>query len=257
MKVFCIGDIVSQTGRKMIHSHLKKVVTTHDVDLVIANGENLAHGRGITRKIYEEMSAIDVFTMGNHTWNCKDVVPLMTYRKNIIRPANFWYGCPGNGSTIVTTKSGQKVGIINIIGRTFMDPCDSPFKAVDREVKALSKKVNFIFVDFHAEATSEKMAMGWYLDGRVSAVFGTHTHVQTADEMILPKGTGYITDVGMTGPVYSVLGMDRDVVIDRFITGMPQKFEVAEGRAQLCGCIFEIDNKTHKAIGVERVFIRE
>lgn len=257
MKVLCIGDIVGQTGRKIIHSHLKKVVADNNIDLVIANGENLAHGHSITRKVYDEMSAIDVFTMGNHTWDNKEALPLLTYKKNIIRPANFSSACPGKGSTIVTTRKGQKVGIVNVIGRIFMEPSECPFKAAEREIRSLAKQVNFIFVDFHAEATSEKVAMGWHLDGRVSAVFGTHTHVQTADDTILPKGTGYITDLGMTGPVYSVLGMERDIVIDRFTTGMHQRLEVADGRAQLCGCIFEVDNKTHKTVSTQRIFIKE
>ncbi len=257
MKVLCIGDIVGQTGRKMIHSHLKKIVKDNEIDLVIANGENLAHGRGITRNTYEEMSMIDVFTTGNHIWDNPEAQPLLTYRKNLIRPANMWSGCPGSGSTVVAAANGLKVGVINIVGRTFMENVDCPFKAADREIRALSKKVNYIIVDFHAEATSEKMAMAWHLDGRVSAIFGTHTHVQTADDTILPHGTGYITDVGMTGPVYSVLGMERKSAIDRFMTGMHQRLEVADGRAQLSGCIFEIDNKTHKTVSTQRIFIKE
>ncbi|MCX7714391.1 MAG: TIGR00282 family metallophosphoesterase [Clostridia bacterium] len=258
MKILCIGDIVGQTGRGMLYKCLPDMIKGKKIDVVIGNGENAAHGNGITKKVYEELCGIgiNVITMGNHTWGNKEVIPLLHYNENIIRPANFDKSCPGKGSVIIYA-SGKKIGIINIIGRTYMMPSDSPFAAVDAEIEKLKAETNIIFVDFHAEATSEKIAMGWYLDGRVSAVFGTHTHVQTADEVILTNGTGYITDLGMTGPIYSVLGMDRKVVISRFIDGMPQKFEIAEGKGQFCGAVFDVDEGSGKCTNVERIWIRE
>lgn len=257
MKILAIGDVVSQTGRKMIFEVLELLRPT--VDLVIANCENAAHGKGITFPVYNELSrsGIDIFTLGNHTWGCPDIVNVLKYNDNIIRPANFEGDCPGNGYAIATAANGYKVGVINLIGRTYMQPAANPFFTADKCIKVLSEKTNIILVDFHAEATSEKTALGYYLDGRVSAVFGTHTHVQTADDAILPKGTGYITDLGMTGPVCSVLGTNKDIVIQRFLDGRPQKFEVTSGRGQFCGCIFEIDEKTGKTISTERVFIKQ
>lgn len=257
MRILCIGDIVSRSGREMLRTHLNPIRTHKNIDLVIANAENASHGRGITRNVYEELTkyGIDGFTMGNHTWGCKDVITLFRYQNNIIRPLNYSGDCPGRGSMLLTAKSRRKVGIINLLGRIYMDPCESPFLYVEKEIERLRRETNMILVDFHAEATSEKQAMGWFLDGRVSAVFGTHTHVQTADETILPKGTGYITDLGMTGPVYSVLGMDRQIIIDRFLNGMPGKFEIADGKGRLSGCIFELDEKNGKTVAVERIHI--
>lgn len=245
MKIFCVGDVVSRVGREMLHNHLRRIIEEYDISLTIINGENLSHGRGMSRRTYEEMMdcGVDGFTLGNHSWDCKDISKLMMYNKNIIRPANFSSRCPGKGSMLLTARNGLRVGVINLSGQTYMNPCSCPFESAEREIKSLKKETDIILVDFHAEATSEKQAMGWYLDGKVSAVFGTHTHVQTSDEMILPSGTGYITDLGMTGAVFSILGMERKPVIERFITGMPQKFNVAEGAGRLCGCIFDINNK--------------
>ncbi|MCC8168948.1 MAG: TIGR00282 family metallophosphoesterase, partial [Oscillospiraceae bacterium] len=243
MKILCIGDVVSRVGRDMLFRFVDELKYKKSLDLVIANGENATHGRGLARNAYNEMmcAGIDGITMGNHTWGAKEIVSIMKYEKNVIRPANYTGSCPGEGSMILTSKSGVKVGIINIIGRVYMDPAESPFEVVLEEIEKLKQSVQIILVDFHAEATSEKEAMGQFLDGKVSAVFGTHTHVQTADEMILPNGTGYITDLGMTGPIYSVLGMSSKIIIDRFLTSLPQKFEIAEAKGQLCGCIFDID----------------
>ena len=245
MKVLCIGDVVSRPGREMLYNKLDEVVKKHDIFLTLINGENLSHGRGISRKTYDEMISlgVDGITLGNHTWNCKDVVNLLSYNKNIIRPSNFSKSCPGKGSMVLTGRGGEKVGVINLIGRTYMESADCPFEAAEREIKKIKNETNIIFVDFHAEATSEKQAMGWFLDGKVSAVYGTHTHVQTSDEVILPKGTGYITDLGMTGAFYSVLGMERQPVIEKFITGMPSKFSVADGISRFCGCVFDINEK--------------
>ncbi|MBE7044578.1 MAG: TIGR00282 family metallophosphoesterase [Ruminococcaceae bacterium] len=257
MKILAIGDIVSQVGRKTVEEMLDSL--SSKVDFVIANAENAAHGKGLTKPIYEELCryGVDGITLGNHCWGCPDIANVLRHQKNIIRPANFEGNCPGCGSMLLTAKNGVSVGVINLIGRTYMKPAASPFFAADKLVDALSKKTKIILVDFHAEATSEKIAMAHYLDGRVSAVFGTHTHVQTADEMIFPKGCGYITDLGMCGAVHSVLGMEKKNVIQSFLDGMPQRFEVANGRGQFCGCIFEIDEETGKCVGVERIFDRK
>lgn len=256
MKILTIGDIVAQTGRKTVFEVLELLRPT--VDLVIANCENAAHGKGMTRPVYNELSraGIDVFTMGNHTWGCPDIVNVLEYNDNVIRPANYEGDCPGCGTCVVTAYNGYKVGVINLVGRTYMQPAANPFLAADKQIERLKERTNIIFVDFHAEATSEKMAFGYYLDGKVSAVFGTHTHVQTADDTILPKGTGYITDLGMTGASCSVLGVDKDLIIRRFLDGRPQRFEVAVGKGQFCGCIFEVDENTGKTVSTERVFIR-
>lgn len=259
MKILCIGDVVSRVGRDMLYKYVNYLKYSKDIDLVIANGENSSHGRGMTRRTYKEMTdaGVDGFTMGNHTWGAKEVIDIMKYEDNVIRPANYSGSCPGKGSMILRTKNGTKVGIINLIGRTYMDPSDSPFSRAIVEIEKIKKDTNIILVDFHAEATSEKEAMGYYLDGKVSAVFGTHTHVQTADEQILQNGTGYITDLGMTGPSESVLGMSKTIIMRRFVECMPQKFEIAQGKGQFCGVIFEIDEKSGKCVSLERLFIRE
>ena len=256
MKIFCIGDIVGAPGRQIIKNSIDRIIRENGIDFTIANGENLSHGRGINRNAYEEMmkAGIDAFTLGNHAWDHKDSQMLLMYRDNVIRPANFAKGCPGKGSMVIKAKNGVRVGIINLSGRVYMNSCGCPFETADAEIEKLKKVSDIILVDFHAEATSEKIALGWYLDGRVSAVFGTHTHVQTADETILPGGTGYITDLGMTGPVYSVLGMDRKPVIEKFLTGMPHNFTIADGSARLCGCIFEFDS-SGKTTDIKRVSI--
>ena len=256
MKILAIGDVVSQVGRNMVFEVLELI--RYKVDFIIANCENAAHGRGMTKPVYEELcrSGIDIFTMGNHTWGCPDIVKVMKYSDNVIRPANFEGDCPGEGYAIKLAKNGVRVGVINLIGRTYMQPAENPFFTADKCIERIKSKCDIIMVDFHAEATSEKIALGYYLDGKVSTVFGTHTHVQTADDTVLPKGTGYITDLGMTGPVHSVLGMNKDIIIERFLNGLPQKFDVATGRGQFCGCIFEIDETTGKTVSTERIYIR-
>lgn len=260
MKILCIGDVVSRTGRDMLFKYVDDLKYQKEIDLVIANGENSNHGRGMTRICYDEMkrAGVDVFTMGNHVWGAKDVIDIMENEGDVIRPANLWSEAPGCGSVTVTAANGVKVGIINLLGRVDMQlPCDSPFEAALREIKKLSAKASVIIVDFHAEVTSEKMAMGYFLDGKVSAVFGTHTHIQTADEKILSGGTGYITDLGMTGPADSVLGMNKTIIVNRFVTGMPQRFEIAAGKGQFCGCIFTVDENTGSCTAVERLFFYE
>lgn len=257
MKILCIGDVVSRIGRDMLFKYVDELKYQKNIDLVLANGENSNHGRGMTHTTFNEMTraGVDCFTMGNHTWGAKDVIRLMQ-EEHVIRPANYSGTVPGKGSMLIRTKNGDCIGVINLIGRTYMDPADSPFDAALREIEELKKSTNTIIVDFHAEATSEKEAMGFFLDGKVSAVFGTHTHVQTADEQILPGGTGYITDLGMTGAYNSVLGMDKHIILNRFVNGMPGKFELATGKGQFCGCIFDID-ANGKYTDIERVYIRE
>lgn len=257
MKVLAVGDIVGNPGYEIIKDYLAGIKKELGIDLCIANGENAAaSGNGITRAIAHGLfdNGVDVITMGNHVWNKRDIFRLFSDGESIIRPANYPAGTPGSGHVIVGI-NGKKAAVINVMGRVYLDDLDCPFRAVDEEIKIVSKITNIIIVDFHAEATSEKLAMGWYLDGKVSAVYGTHTHVQTADERILPKGTAYITDIGMTGPYDSILGVKKEIIIDRFITHMPQKFEVAEGSAQFNGVVIDIDETTGKANSIHRVIL--
>lgn len=255
MKILTIGDIFGRVGRDSVFEALENL--RDKVDFIIANAENAAHGKGLTRPVFGQLknAGIHAFTTGNHVWGCPDIESVMRYNDEVIRPANFEGDVPGKGSIIMTAKNGVRIGIINLIGRTYMQcVASSPFFAADNEIEAMKDKADIILVDFHAEATSEKMALGYYLDGRVSAVFGTHTHVQTADEKILPCGTGFITDLGMTGPSCSVLGVDKNTIVQRFLNGMPQKFTVATGKGQFCGAIFDIDETTGKTIGIERIY---
>lgn len=255
MKILTIGDIFGRVGRSVVFEMLETV--RGSVDFIIANAENAAHGRGLSKPVYEELKAagIDVFTTGNHVWGCPDIGNVMRYNDDVIRPANFEGEIPGSGSCIVTAGNGVKVGVINLMGRTYMQgTLSSPFFAADAEIEKMRGRAEVIFVDFHAEATSEKEALGYYLDGRVTAVFGTHTHVQTADSKLLPKGTGYITDLGMTGPSCSILGVERNTIIKRFLNGMPQRFTVANGDGQFCGAMFDVDEKTGKTTGIERIY---
>lgn len=259
MKILCIGDIVSRIGRDMLFKYVDDLKYREGIDFVIANGENSNHGRGMTKSCYSEMkrAGVDAFTMGNHVWGAKDIISIMENEGDVVRPANLPEGAPGKGSIILTAQNGVKVGIINLMGQVDMTPCDNPFVAAEKEVQRISEITPVIIVDFHAEATSEKVAMGYFLDGKASVVFGTHTHVQTADAKILPNGTGYITDIGMTGPADSVLGMNKKIIMNRFRTGMPQKFELADGKGQFCGCIFTIDESTGKCTDVKRLWIEK
>lgn len=256
MNILCIGDIVGKPGRDFISARLHKLIEEYKVDFVVANGENCAHGVGITKKTYDELvnAGVNVITLGNHTWAKKEVLEFIEDKENLIRPANFPASNPGRGY-VITQKSGKRIAVINLVGRVYMENYDCPFKKVDEILAEIENQADIIIVDFHAEATSEKLAMGWYLDGRVTAVFGTHTHVQTSDERLLPQGTGYITDVGMTGPYNSILGVDKDIIIKKFITLMPGKFEVAEGIAVFSAILVEADN--YKAKSVKRLNIIE
>ncbi|MBF0122744.1 MAG: TIGR00282 family metallophosphoesterase [Candidatus Omnitrophica bacterium] len=256
MKVFFIGDIVGSSGRDVFEKHIPAMKASGEVDVVVANAENAAGGSGITERIAKELfgQGCDVITLGDHVWDKREVYPYLNEETRILRPANFSPQAPGHGSCVIEIKSGIRVGVMVLLGRTFIKyPTDCPFLALDRLFKELRQLTPNIIVDIHAEATSEKVAMGWYADGRVSAVLGTHTHIQTADEKILPQGTAYITDVGMTGPYDSVIGQMKERIVERYLTGLPNKFEVAAGVATLCGVIIDIDETTGKARGIERV----
>jgi len=253
MKILLIGDIFGQCGMDYIKYTLRDIVLREGIDMVIANAENASGGNGLSYTDYDTLIdiGVDVITMGNHTFGRKDIFKIFENESNIIRPINYPKGTAGKGSVVVN-RCGKRIGVINAMGRVNVLNIDCPFTALNNEVDYLKDKTDIIIVDFHADATSEKRAMGYYLDGKVSCVFGTHTHVETADNCILPRGTAYITDLGMTGAIDSVLGVRSDIIIDRFITSMPQKFEYAEGKAKLCGAILTIDDKTNKAVSLER-----
>jgi hypothetical protein len=254
LKVLFIGDIYGNPGRKAAREMIAKIRKEESIDFCIANCENAAGGSGITyvvaRELYE--SGVDAITMGNHTWSKSEILNFIESDTKIVRPANYPQDLPGRGSTVITTKSG-KIGVVNVLGRVYMDNIDCPFKAAEREIEYLKSFVKVIIVDMHAEATSEKCALAWYLDGRVSGVLGTHTHVQTSDERILPFGTAYITDVGMTGPYEGIIGVNRDIVIKKFITHMPVRFEVAKGAVQFNAVVLEIDEKNGKTTKIDRI----
>ncbi|MBD8068226.1 TIGR00282 family metallophosphoesterase [Bacillus sp. PS06] len=258
MKILFIGDVVGSPGRDMITEYLPRLKSKYQPHFTIINGENAASGKGITEKIYRQFleSGAQAVTLGNHAWDKKEIFEFIDDAKYMVRPANFPEETPGQG--IVYCKlNGLEVAIINLQGRTFLPPIDCPFKKADDLIEQARKRTPIIFVDFHAEATSEKQAMGWYLNGRVSAVVGTHTHVQTADNRVLDKGTAYITDVGMTGPYDGILGVSREAVLKRFITALPVRFDVVEGRTQLSGVIIDIDNKTGHATAINRIMIND
>jgi hypothetical protein len=255
VKILVIGDIVGRPGRAIVQKTLVPLRDRHGIDLVVANCENVAGGAGVTPGTAEELfrAGVDVLTSGNHVWRKKEANELLKMDPRIVRPANYPNGAPGSGSTVVESLGGQKVGVLNVMGRVFMEPIDCPFRAAERELERLRLVTPVVVVDMHAEATSEKVAMGWFLDGKVSIVFGTHTHIPTADARVLPKGTGFITDVGMTGPYDSVIGRKVDQILDRFLKQVPVRSEVAEGNLQLHGLLADVDEKTGRARGVERL----
>ncbi len=257
MKVLFIGDIIGEPGRKMVKASMKDLAERHRPDLVLANGENAAGGFGITPDIAEELFSlgIHVLSSGNHVWDKKEIEPYISKQDRLIRPANYPEGNPGFGSVIVSTSAG-KAAVLNLEGRVFMSNLDDPFRTADREIEALKKETAVIIIDFHAEASSEKAALAWYLDGRVSAVIGTHTHVQTADERILPGGTAFITDVGMTGPTDSVIGVKKEEAIARFLYQSPRRFTIPKGPVHLDAAVMEIDATTGKALSIERIRIK-
>ena len=255
MRILFIGDIFGRPGRDITQRAIKPLVAKHDIDLVIANVENSAAGFGVTGDIAETILkfGVDVMTSGNHIWDKKEVLEYIPRQPLLLRPANFPAGVPGRGTWIGASRSGVPVAVINVMGRIFMAPLDDPFAVVLKEIEAVRTRAKIILVDFHAEATSEKVAMGWHLDGRVTGIWGTHTHVQTADERILPKGTAYLTDVGMTGPHDSIIGVTIDAALGRFVNGMPAKFEAASGGARLNAIVVTADAATGRATAIERL----
>src|SRR5438045_1577355 len=254
MRILFIGDIVGKPGRQLVKTGLAGLVSRHDVDFVIANAENAAAGAGVTREIGDDLLelGVEVMTSGNHIWDKREALDYIGTEPRLLRPANY-PSAPGNGSYLARARDGQSVGVINIMGRVFMPLLDDPFAIVAKEIAALGDRTRIIFVDFHAEATSEKMAMGWHLDGRVTALVGTHTHVQTADERILPKGTAYLTDVGMTGPHDSIIGVEVEPALNKFLTALPQKFETATGNPRLNAILVEADEASGRATDIERI----
>lgn len=255
MKLLFIGDIVGRSGRKALADHLDGLVDRFMVDLVVVNGENAASGYGLTASVLDELFAagVDVVTSGNHIWDKKEIVPFLERDKRLLRPANYPSNLPGRGCGVYETAAGVKVGIVNLEGRVFMKNLDCPFRRADELVADLKQQTPIVFVDFHAEATSEKQALGFYLDGKVSAVVGTHTHVQTADERILSGGTGYLTDVGMTGSRDAVIGNQKQPAIERFLTQLPVRLEVAKKDPFLSGVLLTIDEKTGRCTEIERI----
>jgi hypothetical protein len=255
MKILFIGDIVGKVGRMAVKTLLPNLVTRYKIDLVIANGENAASGFGITEKTASEIfsAGVQIITTGNHVWDKKEAVSYITRESRIIRPLNYPPGTPGSGSILHTLPNGEKVAVLNVAGRVFMNTLDCPFRTTKVEVERIREFTNIIFIDLHAEATSEKMAFGYYLDGAVSAIVGTHTHVQTADERILPGGTAFITDVGMTGPQESVIGIEKEQIVDKFLDQMPRKYDVADGKAIMSAVVVEIDDKSGKAGAIQRI----
>jgi len=257
VRILFIGDIVGKPGRELIRRGLPSLIDHHSIDIVIANAENSAAGFGITREIGQQLLdwGVAVMTSGNHIWDKKEALDYIGTEPRLLRPANYPAGAPGNGSYLARTSRGETIGVINVMGRVFMLNIDDPFAVVLREIEKMRERTRTIFVDFHAEATSEKIAMGWHLDGRVSAVVGTHTHVQTADERILPKGTAYLTDVGMTGPHDSIIGVEIAPALGRFLTALPAKFETATGNPRLNAVIIETDSQTGRAVDIERLSV--
>lgn len=256
MRLVFLGDVVGRPGRRAVAVALRRLYATDPYDFVVANAENAARGKGITPKAAEELrdAGVDVLTTGNHVWQHREVLPYLRENPRLLRPINYAPGVPGRGWTVRPTRAGVPVGVVNVIGRVFMGPADCPFRTADAVLAEVGSQARVVLVDMHAEATSEKVAMGRHLDGRVSVVVGTHTHVQTADETILPQGTAYVTDVGMCGPEDSVLGMRSGPVINRFLDQLPVRFEVAEhGPVLIQGLLVEVDDATGRATAVRRL----
>ena len=256
MKILAIGDTVGEPGRKILDTFIPRLREEEGIDFVVVNGENIAGGSGVTPQTSRELfrAGVDCIMSGDHIWDKREILEIIDQDQRILRPLNYPHGVPGRGATILKSRKGMAVGVVNVIGRVFMrEQFNCPFKTAEEAVSHLRKETPIILVDIHAEATSEKIALGWFLDGKVSAIFGTHTHIQTADEKILPKGTAYITDLGMTGSYDSVLGRDIQQVLERFLTQMPRRFEVATDNVQLHGALFDIDEETGLALSVRRI----
>ncbi len=256
MKILFIGDIVGRPGRQALSAQLDRLVDRHAVDLVVVNGENSAGGFGLTSEIGRELFnlGVHVITSGNHIWDKKEALDYIASEARVLRPANYPEGLPGRGAGVFSTPGGIRVGVINLEGRVFMNNLDCPFRVADRLVAELRRETNLILVDFHAEATSEKVALAHYLAGRVSAVVGTHTHVQTADERILPEGTAFITDVGMSGSLDSVIGIRKELAIEKFLHQIPIRFEIAKNDPVLCAVVLDVAEDTGRARGIERIY---
>lgn len=254
MHILFIGDIVGKPGREILRRALDVLIRRHRLDAVVANVENAAGGKGITRDVAERIRdmGVDVMTSGNHVWDKKEALGFIDLEPRLIRPANY-PAAPGKGHVVMHTAAGVPIGVVNVMGRVFMQPLDNPFEIVQREIAAAKRTARVVLVDFHAEATAEKLAMGWHLDGTVTAVVGTHTHVQTADERILPNGTAYITDTGMTGPHDSIIGVRTGAALKRFLDGLPARFEPATGNPRLNGVVITADPATGRASGIERI----
>jgi len=265
VRILFIGDIFGRPGRTIVRDHVRELVSKYNIDLTVANGENAAGGFGITPQIAEELFdlGVEVITTGNHVWDKRELIEYLnaglsrpdTLARRILRPANYPAGTPGTGVYEGTTKGGVRYAVMNLQGRVFMGNIDDPFRAADELLARISSKV--ILLDMHAEATSEKVALGWYLDGRVTAVIGTHTHIPTADERVLPKGTAYQTDVGMTGPWNGVIGIQKELIIGRFLNNMPTRFEAASGDTRLCAVVIECDPESGRARSIERIMISD
>jgi len=255
VKVLFIGDIFGEPGRRAVSRMVPRIVSQRQVDVVIGNGENVAGGFGITPELAEDLfeMGLSVITTGNHAWDKKEVLEYFPREPRLLRPANYPVGVPGQGSYIVESAGGERLAVLQLMGRAYMPTLDCPFQVAKRELPKLKREAEAVIVDMHAEATSEKMAMGHYLDGEVTAVVGTHTHVQTADDQILPKGTAYLTDIGMTGPLHGVIGVKKELAIEKFLTGMPKRFEVASGPSVFCAVLVELDARLGKAIAIERI----
>jgi metallophosphoesterase (TIGR00282 family) len=265
LNILFVGDVFGSAGRKIVAEHIGHVREAHEVDLTIINAENAAGGFGVTPQIAEDLFDLgaDVLTTGNHVWDKKELIEYMNsvpadsqdLPRRILRPVNLYPGLPGHGVFESVTHNGIPYAVVNLMGKVFMGGTNDPFLAANEVLKGISAKV--IFVDFHAEATSEKVAMGWHLDGRVTAVVGTHTHIPTADERVLPNGTAYQTDVGMSGPYDSVIGVEKDLVLHRFLTGMPGKFEAAKGNPKMCAVLIGCDENTGRAYSIQRIMLGE
>ncbi|MFQ5736294.1 MAG: TIGR00282 family metallophosphoesterase [Thermodesulfobacteriota bacterium] len=255
VRILFIGDIVGRPGRIAVRELLPRLVGEHSPDMVIANGENAAGGFGLTPDIAEDLLAlqIDVMTTGNHVWDKKEIYPYLDAGSRVLKPANYPEGTPGAGWGVYECPSGVKVGVLNLLGRVFTDSVDCPFAVGRKAVEEMRKQTPVVVVDMHAETTSEKAAMGWYLDGLASAVIGTHTHVQTSDERVLTKGTAFITDAGMTGPTESIIGMRKEEIIQKFLTRMPVRFDVATKGVELQGVLIEVDSGDGRALSIERI----
>jgi hypothetical protein len=258
MRILLIGDVNGKAGRQALRACLPRLIAERQIDFTVANVENAADGFGVTPDLAEEIldAGVDCLTSGNHIWDKSEIVEYIKGQPRLLRPLNYPQGAPGAGAYVGESPAGIRVAVVNLMGRVFMPPCDNPFPVIDAALPSLRDKARVILVDMHAEATSEKSAMGWHLDGRVSAVVGTHTHVQTADETVLPGGTAFITDLGMTGPHQSVIGIEKELALRKFLTGLPVRFSIARRDPRLCGALVDVDEATGRARAIERIQVR-